>query len=205
MRDDRSAADLIRRARSGDKQAWDVLVERYAPLVWSICRRYRLSRADANNVSQGVWRQLVDRLAAIHDPADLPSWLAAATQRECGRILRTTSPIRPPATMPDPDSSPNPLTGTAEQELLTAKRHAALREAFAQLPPCCQQLLTLLIEEPHAHYPKISATLDTPVDGIGPQRRRCLDKLRRHPAMAALINTGAGSTEDELNPQAAAS
>jgi hypothetical protein len=34
--------DLMMRARDGDQQAWDAIVERYALLVWSICRRYRL-------------------------------------------------------------------------------------------------------------------------------------------------------------------
>ena len=28
--------DLVIRARNGDKLAWDALVERYAPLIWSI-------------------------------------------------------------------------------------------------------------------------------------------------------------------------
>src|SRR6516165_11709972 len=43
MRDDPSVTDLVTSARSGDQQAWDALVERYAPLVWSICAQYRLS------------------------------------------------------------------------------------------------------------------------------------------------------------------
>ena len=47
MRDDPLLIDLVTRARNGDKQAWDALVERYAPLIWSICRRHRLSGADA--------------------------------------------------------------------------------------------------------------------------------------------------------------
>ena len=37
MRDDSLVIDLVARARRGDQQAWNVLVERYAPLVWSIC------------------------------------------------------------------------------------------------------------------------------------------------------------------------
>jgi hypothetical protein len=37
------AADLVACARNGDKQAWDALAERYAPLIWSICRRYGLT------------------------------------------------------------------------------------------------------------------------------------------------------------------
>ena len=44
VRDDVPVTDLVTRARNGDKQAWDALVERYAPLIWSICRRYRLGR-----------------------------------------------------------------------------------------------------------------------------------------------------------------
>jgi len=37
-------------------------------------------------------------------------------------------------------------------------------------------------------YAEISARLGIPVGSIGPTRRRCLGKLRRHPAIAALIN-----------------
>jgi hypothetical protein len=37
-------------------------------------------------------------------------------------------------------------------------------------------------------YAQISARLGIPVGSIGPNRGRCLDKLRRHPAIAALIN-----------------
>src|SRR5947209_6488901 len=43
-RDGPTVTDLVMRARTGDQQAWDTLVGRYAPLVWSICRRHRLDR-----------------------------------------------------------------------------------------------------------------------------------------------------------------
>ena len=45
-----SVTDLVTRAKNGEQQAWDALVERYAPLIWSICRRYRLEAADAEDV-----------------------------------------------------------------------------------------------------------------------------------------------------------
>jgi len=44
-RDDPFIRDLVSRARNGDKQAWGALVSRYAPLIWSICRRYALAEA----------------------------------------------------------------------------------------------------------------------------------------------------------------
>jgi len=65
---------------------------------------------------------------------------------------------------------------------------AALREAFTDLPSGCQQLITLLIADPPVPYAQISAELGIPVGSIGPSRSRCLDKLRHHPAIAALIN-----------------
>jgi len=34
--DDQSVTGLVTRARNGGKQAWGALVERYAPLIWSI-------------------------------------------------------------------------------------------------------------------------------------------------------------------------
>src|SRR5215472_5850168 len=61
-RDDRVPADLVIRAGNGDKQAWDALVEQYAPLIWSVCRRHRLGDDDAADVGQSVWLHLVDQL-----------------------------------------------------------------------------------------------------------------------------------------------
>jgi DNA-directed RNA polymerase specialized sigma24 family protein len=89
----------------------------------------------------------------------------------------------------DVESIPDEQAETADQELLAAERYAALRQAFGDLPPFSQQLVALLAQDPPVPYAEISARLGIPVGSIGPSRSRCLDKLRRHPAIAALINT----------------
>ena len=198
MRDDPVVTDLVTRARNGDKQAWDALVERYAPLIWSICRRHRLGDADAEDVGQSVWLQLVDQLDRVRDPAALPGWLATMTRRECLRVLRAVRGPLAAGYVLDAETIPDEQAGTAEQELLAAERHAALREAFRDLPPGGQQLIALLIEDPPVPYAEISARLGIPVGSIGPTRGRCLDKLRRHPAIAALINADI-SRHDEMH------
>src|SRR5215469_11125671 len=78
--DGSAVIDLVTSARGGDRQAWDALVERYAPLIWSICRKYRLGRADAEDVGQSVWLHLVDQLGTIREPAALAGWLATTTR-----------------------------------------------------------------------------------------------------------------------------
>ena len=135
MRDAPSVTDLVTAARNGDKRAWDGLVERYAPLIWSVCRRYRLADADAEDVGQAVWLHLVEHLDNLRTPDALPGWLATVTRRECLRVLRVTG--RPLAAEygQDADNLPDKQARTAEQELLAAERHAALREAFLDLPP----------------------------------------------------------------------
>ncbi len=76
-----------------------------------------------------------------------------------------------------------------------AECHATLREAFSRLSPRCQRLLTLLIDEPALPDTEISARLGIPVGSIGPARSRCLEKLRRDPAIAALTIAGTAPCE----------
>jgi RNA polymerase sigma factor (sigma-70 family) len=196
MRDNPVIIDLVTRAAKGEKPAWDALVERFVPLVWSICRNYRLGDADAEDVGQTVWLQLVDHLDKIRDPAALPGWLATVTRRECLRVLGATQGQPATRYVIAAESIADEQSGRAEQEVLAAERYAALREAFAALPPSDQRLIALLLEDPPGSYAQISARLGIPVGSIGPTRRRCLDKLRRYPTIAALINADTSSTDE---------
>ena len=195
MRDDLLVTDLVARAGNGEKQAWDALVERYSPLIWSICRRHRLGDADAHSVGESIWRQLVRQLDKVQDPGALGGWLAAAAWRECGNVRLATGGPPIAGEIADAERQPSHQITMAEQERLMAERHASLREAFSRLSPCCQRLLTLLIHEPPMSDTEISARLGVPVGSIGPTRSRCLEKLRRDPAIAALTSVGTAPCE----------
>jgi RNA polymerase sigma factor (sigma-70 family) len=190
--------ELVMRARDGDQRAWDAIVERYAPLVWSICRRHRLGGAGADDVGQAVWLQLVDQIGRIRDPAALPGWLATTTRRECSRIVRAAHRAQPRGHVLDAGNIPGEQAAMADDELLVAERHAALREALAHLPSACQRLIALLAEDPPLPYAQISARLGIPAGSIGPARSRCLGKLRRHPAIAAPTSPNPASVTNEL-------
>jgi RNA polymerase sigma factor (sigma-70 family) len=194
MRNDPQVIELVTRAGIGERSAWDELVDRYSPLIWSICHRWQLDRTDAEDVGQAVWLRLVEQLGNIRDPAALPGWLATTTQRECSRIRRSRCRLAAGGQVPDAENLPDEQAATAEDVLFMAERHAALRAAFTDLPANCQQLLTLLTTEPPTSYAEISVKLGIPVGSIGPSRRRCLDRLRRHPAIAALIDADAANT-----------
>jgi len=192
MRDNLPVTDLVTGARNGQKQAWDAVVDRYAPLIWSICRRHGLGRADTEDVGQAVWLHLAGHLGNLREPAALPGWLATTARRECLRVLRAGRPLAAGQVL-DAETLPDDQAGSAEQELLAAERQAALRAAFLDLPPRGQRLIALLLEDPPIPYAEISARLGIPIGSIGPTRRRYLDKMRRHPAIAALIRAEAAT------------
>jgi RNA polymerase sigma factor (sigma-70 family) len=191
MCNDPAVIDLVTRARNGDRSAWDALVDRYSRLIWAICRRYQLDRTDAEDVCQAVWLRLVEQLDNLREPAALPGWLVTTTQRECYRVKRAGCRLAAGGQVPDAENLPDEQAVAADDELLVAERYAALRVAFSHLPFSCQQLLALLIADPPISYAEISARLGIPIGSIGPNRSRALERLRRHPAVAALIRAQA--------------
>jgi RNA polymerase sigma factor (sigma-70 family) len=186
--DDPAAAALCARAAAGDQGAWDEIVERYAPLVWPICTRFRLSDRELEGVAQNVWLLLVEQLGKFPDPAALAGWLAATTRRECRRVVTASRGPEPPE---PPDAA---ATG---EEVIKAERNAALRAALAELPASCQPLMDMLVSDPPYSYAQISTALGIPVECIGLLRARCLERIRESSARLGLAETGGNRPEGD--------
>lgn len=192
MRDDPSVIALVARVAEGDQEAWNEIIERYSPLVWSICSRYQLSRPDIDDVGQGVWLGLVEHIGKLRQPAALAGWLATTTRNECLRVLRAARRYDPDGLPSEDLMPPDPDAAVIEQELIEAELNAALRAAFAELSPACHELLSMLISDPPPAYAQVSKVLGIPVGSIGPTRARCLDRLRRSPHLAEFLGDTAG-------------
>jgi RNA polymerase sigma factor (sigma-70 family) len=187
MHSDPSVVALVTRAAEHDQTAWEELVERYLPLVWAICARYQLRKEDADDVSQSVFMVLLEQLDKLREPAALPGWLRTTTRNECLRVLRIAGRYDLS------DREPDDVGGAGiEEEIITAERNAALRSAFADLSPKCRELLSWLFCEEPLSYQEISSMLGVSMGTVGPQRKRCLEELRRSPHLAAYIAEGTG-------------
>ena len=193
-RDTSAVAVLCTRAAAGDQGAWDDIVERYAPMVWSICTSFRLSDRDLEDVAQNVWLQLVEQLGKLPEPAtpsgSLGRWLAATTRRECLRVVTAARGPQPPGMpgMEPPGTQPD--DAVIGEEVIVAERNAALRAALAELPPSCQPLIGMLVSDPPSSYTAISTALGIPVESIGPRRARCLERIRESSARLGLAEVG---------------
>lgn len=155
-----------------------MIVDRYADLVWSVARSFRLGTADAADVSQTTWLRLVEHLNDIRDSARLGAWLATTARREALALLRrsghtvlTGDPWR--LDVADPVAEP------PDGALIRTENAVGVRHAFVQLSQRCQQLLRVLLADPAPSYAEVGAALGMPIGSIGPARARCLDGLRR--------------------------
>ncbi|PZS36241.1 MAG: sigma-70 family RNA polymerase sigma factor [Pseudonocardiales bacterium] len=184
MGSDAPVAVLVARACAGDQTGWDALVDRYGCTVIAVCRRYRLSDADAADVRQTVWLRLLESLPKLRDAEALPGWLVTTTRRECVRLRRLA--LRCDALPGDGEILDESEDAVVDLDLLRAERHAALRAAFADLPTRCQLLLRMLMGDPPTPYEEISRQLNMPIGSIGPTRARCLSRLRESPFLVAL-------------------
>jgi RNA polymerase sigma factor (sigma-70 family) len=162
-------ADLLRRCRRRDADAWNQLVSRYERLVYTVALRNGLNPDDAADVTQSTFVALVDSLDRIREEEKLPSWLMTVARRQAWRIRnlnRRTTPLEVAA-----EGSTDPF---ADWSTTTA-----IHDALATLGGTCRELLLALYFEPEEpSYAEIAQRFGRSIGGIGPLRGRCLDKLR---------------------------
>lgn len=166
---------LVAAARSGDADAWNVLVEQFAGLVWHVIRGFRLSNAAGEDVYQTTWLRLAEHLDRIRQPESLGGWLARTARNECLRAVKLggREDLRDNLDVDLVDRG-----GPVDRTLDDQATNEILWKAFATLSQACQQLLRLLISEPPLPYDRISELLGMSIGSIGPTRARCLAKLR---------------------------
>jgi RNA polymerase sigma factor (sigma-70 family) len=170
------AAQLVRRAVGGERDAWEALVDEFGDLVWAIARSHRLDEDDAADVYQTTWLRLVENLGRLKQPWRVGAWIATTARREClacgPRAARMVSWGDHPPEIPDGD-------GRHDEGLLRAERNEALWAAFLRLSDRDRAVLRLTVTHPAPCYEQVGAALGMPVGSIGPTRGRALERLRR--------------------------
>ena len=170
------AQELLTRVIAGDEQAWNEVVDRYAGLVWSVARSYRLSSAATDDVVQTVWLRLAEHCGA--DPPARPAGIMVGdhdTQRSAAGHPQER-PLHADGDDRRRRRADHPVRRGAGGRRRDAHGRAA---AFAKLSPEDQQLMRLLCAVPPIDYQTIAEMLGRPIGSIGPTRARCLERLKK--------------------------
>ena len=178
---------LMRALRDGERDALGTLYRRYARLVFRVARQ-SLEPAAADEVVQEVF-MAVWRGAATFDPVrgQFRPWLLQIAHYRMLNELRRRS--RQPEPEPDPEGvllttlpggGPDP-----EDAAWHATRRRLLESAFADLPEPQRAALGLAFLEDLTHE-EVADRLDVPLGTAKTRIRTALQRLRRHPEVAAL-------------------
>ena len=174
--DDEQLGALLEKTRSGDRSSLEAVVRDLTPLLWHVARAQGLDSETSADVVQTTWLKLLRALDAIRAPGALVSWLVTTTKREAWRVSRAQRVERPvgdDAFFDEPDEAPNP-----EDHVVVSTRNRELWAAVERLPQRCRQLLRIVAFLHRPDYSAVSAALGMPRGSIGPQRGRCLGRLR---------------------------
>jgi RNA polymerase sigma factor (sigma-70 family) len=181
--------ELVSAASSGNADAWDLLVKRFLPLVYSVIGTFRLSRSDAQDVNQTVWLKLVEHLGDLRDARALPGWIAVTTRNEALRVLKSRGRTIQIDPLSNHAFDTQPASAAVDEDLLRSERRQVLRDALAELPSHQRELLLLLVADPPVSYREISKQLGIPMGSIGPFRSRYLAQLRTTTALTAFLKS----------------
>ncbi|WP_068929015.1 RNA polymerase sigma factor [Planobispora rosea] len=174
---DRHTIDAV---LAGDQAAWDAMVKRLSPLVWSAVRAYGLGAADAADAAQGAWLRLVEHLPGIRDPERIGSWMFTTARREASLLRRRNQDERLVPEPIEPDDRVDAGHAHADPALavLTADEGRRLWRTVESMHEPCRSLLRLMAQAPDAGVRQLAGRLGMPTGSYGPTRGRCLDRLR---------------------------
>jgi RNA polymerase sigma factor (sigma-70 family) len=164
-------------ARDGDRVAFAELVRQLTPLLWQVARSQRLDRDSSVDAVQTGWLELLGAMDAIREPNAVVGWLVTVVRREAWRLRRTggTEVLEPEPLLTEvANGEPGP-----EDQVIERDRRARLWAAVDALPERCRTLLRIVAFVQRPEYSVVSKALGMPVGSIGPNRGRCLDRLRR--------------------------
>lgn len=162
-------SELLQRCRERDAAAWDMLVERYERLIYSVALRNGVDADDAADITQTTFVELIDALDRIRDEEKLASWLMTVARRQAWRLRSSSRKVVATEEVPDRAEDPFSDWGTL----------TTLHDGLTQLGGVCRELLYALYFDPdEPSYAELAQRLGRSIGGIGPMRGRCLQRLR---------------------------
>lgn len=121
---------LVNAARQGDRVAFEVLAERYAPRIYAlIFRMVRGRREEAEDLTQEALLRAYQSLGSFRADSSFYTWLyRIAVNRTLNRLDKKSLPVDDePRDMADRDLSAQPLPALQNQELRQVLEAAILQ------------------------------------------------------------------------------
>ena len=176
---DWSNTRLVEECLRGNQPAWNVLIDRYKNLIYSIPLRCGAPHQDAADIFQRVCLDLFHELPRLRDAEALQGWLIRVTTHTCYRWKHQRSSRE--TAWDEDDMAAHPANLVVPPDVVAVlEQEQLVQDAIAQLPPRCREMIELLFfETPPIPYAEVAKRLHLATGSIGFIRGRCLERLRK--------------------------
>ena len=171
-------AELVAACARGEARSWRELVQRYRRLVFGIPRALGLQPADAEEVFQHTFFELLRALPRLRDAQRLSGWLATTAHREAIRIRRGDRRRTQLAEVVMNEGLFQDAPPGADKAIEQLYEREQLQRVLEQLGDPCRRLLLARFADPPQPYEALAAELGLAIGSLGPTRARCLGRLR---------------------------
>jgi len=177
---DDSQLSLVRRAQSGDEQAFADLFRQHKSRVYSVCLLMTKDVADAEDLTQEAFLQVFRTIGSFRGDAAFSTWLyRVAVNTVLMRLRRRKSPAT--VSLDEPVNAESPSLhrefGKSDPDLSGAVDRLALGRAIEELPEGCRTIFSLHEVEGYQHH-EIAEMLDCSIGNSKSQLHKAKLKLR---------------------------
>ncbi len=166
---------LVRACLDGQREAFDIVVERHRRAIYQLCYRFVGNHEDASDLAQEVFLRAYRGLKNFKGDASLATWLyRIAVNVSLNRVTAKSVPTEPiDARDHVQHGEPDPA-----ERVVRAERNARVRAAIARLPR--KQRVTLILRVYHdMPHQEIAAIVGTSVGAVKANFFHALRNLKR--------------------------
>ncbi|MBN2620493.1 sigma-70 family RNA polymerase sigma factor [candidate division WOR-3 bacterium] len=155
---------LIKALAGGDEQAFELLVEKYQPMIFNTVYRYLGTPDDVEDCAQEIFIKIWRNINKFKGKSKLSTWIYRITANHCLTFRRKhkRAPVSLDA-LSEQDAEPKSLAIDPDYE--TKHKIALVKEAIDRLPER-QRLALILSQFEEKTYKEIAEIMDISVSSV---------------------------------------
>ena len=168
-------AALVARSSAGEREAFDVIVERHRRAVYQVCYRFVNNHEDASDLAQDVFVRAWRGMKTFKGQSALSTWLYRIAVNVCLNRVAAKAPLTEPI---ETDRFEDRRVEGAQHTMMRHERAVVVRKAIASLP--AKQRATLILRTYHElSHQQIADILGSSVGAVKANFFHALGNLKK--------------------------
>lgn len=172
--------EIIGRLKTGDTEAWNMMIDRYSKKVYNLALNFTGSRDDASDITQDIFLKVYTNIDKFQEDRNFNSWILKISKNYCIDYWRKNKSNRQQIELDESlyDEAIHNEVHTPEEFFIKERDVTYLRQKLLLLLPELRSLL-IMRDIQNYSYQEIAKLLDIPLGTIKSRINRARLKLAK--------------------------